>query len=273
MGESASAGPRSRPGVVRRAAAGAWHMPSGFVFLLRHPSLWPLAALPALLALVLLAVGAVAGVYLIPRVESTFAPKPGAWPEWIELPVSLLLWTATIGAGAFLGLGVALLLAAPLLDQLSRRVEARARGRVADSGASLASEIRQALRAGLLFVLTAPVVFALGLVPVVGPLLSVMLGARAVAMQMTDFALARRGASVRERVAWHRRWLPESQGFGLAGMLGMLVPFANVLIAPSLVTGATLLVLDIEEIEGGPEGASRPPGSVSEEGPDPGPAA
>jgi uncharacterized protein involved in cysteine biosynthesis len=247
-------------------------MPAGFVFLLRHPSLWPLAALPALLALVLLAAGAGAGVFLIPRVETAFAPEPGAWPEWVELPVSLLLWTATIGAGAFLGLGVALLLAAPLLDQLSRRVEAKARGRVVDSGASLASEIRQALRAGITFILAAPVVFALGLVPLIGPFLSVMLGARAVAMQMTDFALARHGASVKERVDWHRRWLPESQGFGLAGMLGMLVPFANVLIAPSLVTGATLLVLDIEEIEGRPEGASRPPDAGPEPAPVPGPS-
>jgi uncharacterized protein involved in cysteine biosynthesis len=273
MGESATGVPRSLPGILRRAAAGAWHMPSGFVFLLRHPSLWPIAALPALLALVLLAIGAVAGVFLIPRVDSGFGPRPGAWPEWVDLPVSLLLWIATIGAGAFLGLGVALLLAAPLLDQLSRRVEAKARGRVVDSGATLASEIRQALRAGIYFILAAPVVFVLGLVPLVGPFLSVMLGARAVAMQMTDFALARHGASVKERVAWHRRWLPESQGFGLAGMVGMLVPFANVLIAPSLVTGATLLVLDIEEIEGSPEGASRPPDTLADEAPDPGPAA
>ena len=259
MGETATELPRTRPGLARRAAAGAWHVPSGFAFLLRHPSLWPLAALPAALAVALLAAGAIGGVYFIPRVEASFAPRAGAWPEWVELPVSLLLWTATIGAGAFLGLGLALLLAAPLLDQLSRRVEARARGRVAESGASLATEIVQSLRAGLYFLAAAPFVFLLGLVPIVGPLLSVMLGARAVALQMTDFALARRLVTLRERLAWHRRWMAESQGFGLAGMLGMLVPFANLLIAPTLVAGATLLVLDVEELEGGPEGAPRPP--------------
>jgi uncharacterized protein involved in cysteine biosynthesis len=258
-----AAAPRALPGVVRRAAAGAWHVPSGFVFLLRHPSLWPLATLPALLALVLLVIGAVGGVYLIPRVETAFAPRPGAWPEWVELPVSLLLWTATVGAGAFLGIGVALLLVAPLLEQLSRRVEAKARGRTQDASGGPGWEIRQSLRAGLYFILAAPVLFALGLIPLVGPFLSVMLGARAVAMQMTDFALTRRGAAMAERAAWHRRWLPESQGFGLAGMLGLLVPFANVLIGPSLVTGATLLVLALEDVEGGPAGTARAPGHTA----------
>jgi uncharacterized protein involved in cysteine biosynthesis len=236
-------------------------VPSGFVFLLRHLSLWPLAALPALLALVLLAIGAVGGFYLIPRMDAALSPRGGAWPAWLELPAYLLLATATIGTGAFLGLGVAMVLVAPLLDLLSRRVEAKARGRTHDAGAGLVWEIEQSLRAALYFVLAAPVVFALGLVPVLGPFLSVMLGARAVAMQMTDFALTRHGAAMPEKIAWHRRWLPESQGFGLAGMLGMLVPFANLLIGPSLVTGATLLVLEIEDVEGGPEGAARPPGT------------
>jgi CysZ protein len=260
------------PGALRRTAAGAWHVPSGLAFLVRHPSLWPLAALPAVVAVVLLAAGAVTGVYLIPRVEESFAPRAGAWPEWVELPASLLLWTATIGAGAFLGLGLALLLAAPLLELLSRRVEGKARGRVVDSAASWWVEVGEALRAGLYFVIAAPVVLALGLVPLIGPLLAVMIGARALAMQMTDFALARHGASLKQRLAWHRRWLPESQGFGLAGMVGMLVPFANLLIAPALVTGATLLVLDIEDVEGGPEGASRPPDPASEPAPATGPA-
>jgi uncharacterized protein involved in cysteine biosynthesis len=85
---------------------------------------------------------------------------------------------------------------------------------------------------------------------VVGPFLSAMLGARAVAMQMTDYALTRHGARLADKLAWHRRWLPESQGFGLVGMFTLLVPLANVLLGPSLVTGATLLVLDIEDVEG-----------------------
>jgi len=242
------------PGLVRRLAAGAWHVPAGFGFLLKNPSLWPLAALPALLALALIVAGSVLGIFLVPRLETAFVPAPGSLPQWLDLPLTLLLWTATIGAGAFLGLGVALLLASPLLDRLSRQVERRLRGNVHDSGLGLGWEIRQAVRGALYFVLVAPLVFLLGMVPVVGPILSLLLGGRAVAMQMTDPALTRRGATFRDKRAWHRRWLPESQGFGLAGMIGLLVPFANLLLAPALVVGATLLVVELEEIEGSAPG-------------------
>ena len=75
-----------------------------------------------------------------------------------------------------------------------------------------------------------------------------MWGGRAVALQMTDPALTRRGMSLKERWRWHREWLAESQGFGLAGMVGLLVPFANLLLAPALVAGGTLLVLSLEPL-------------------------
>jgi len=251
-----------RPGVVRRAFAGAWHVPAGFAFLLRRPGLWPLAFLPALLAVLLMAAGAILAVYLVPDAQRAVAPAPGRAPSWVELPLTLLLSVATIGAGIFLGLGVALLLTAPLLDLLSRRVELRARGSLSETGKGIGWEMAQALRGAVYFVIAAPGVFVLGLIPVVGPFLSVLWGARAVAFQMTDPALSRRGMGFAEKRRWHREWLPESEGFGLAGMIGMLVPFANLLLGPALVTGGTLLVLEIDELAeelGGREAAPPEP--------------
>jgi CysZ protein len=238
----------TRPNVVRRAAAGAWHVAGGFLFLLRHPGLWPFAALPTAFAVVLLFLGAVLGVYLGPHVEASLAPAPGEAPVWVELPLTLLLWTATIGAGTFLGLGIALLLAAPLLEHLSRRVERIAQGHVLEKGRGLRWELLESLRGSLYFLAAAPGVFLLGFVPLVGPILSLVFGGRAVAFQMTDPALTRRGLSFRDKRRWHRDWRAESQGFGLAGMVGLLVPFANLLLAPALVTGGTLLVLSLEEL-------------------------
>jgi len=89
--------------------------------------------------------------------------------------------------------------------------------------------------------------FLLGFIPFVGPFLSLVWGARAVAMQMTDPALTRRGMSFRDKRRWHRQWRAETLGFGLAGMLGFVVPLANLLLGPALVTGGTLLVLELEE--------------------------
>jgi len=235
-----------RPGLVRRVAAGAWHVPAGFAMLLRHPRMWPLAALPVVLATGFMFLGAVLGIFLIPRVEAAFGTTPGTHPVWIELPASLLLWASMIGTGVFLGLGVAVLLATPALEQLSKQVEARVRGASIDSSRGLVWELAQSLRGGFYFLLAAPGVFLLGLIPILGPVLSIMWGGRAVALQMTDPALTRRGMSLKERWRWHRQWRAESQGFGLAGMVGLLVPFANLLLAPALVAGGTLLVLSLE---------------------------
>ena len=96
--------------------------------------------------------------------------------------------------------------------------------------------------------------FLLGLIPLVGPFLSLAWGGRAVAFQMTDPALTRRGLAFRDKRRWHRAWRAESTGFGLAGMVGLLVPLANLLLGPALVAGGTLLVLDLEAVE-----ADRPP--------------
>jgi CysZ protein len=242
-----------RPGLVRRVAAGAWHVPAGFVILMGNPRLWPIALIPVVLAVLSMFFGAVLGIFLIPRVEARFGLTPGEHPVWIELPAGLLLWTAMIGAGVFLGLGVAMLLATPALEHLSRRVEARIRGVSVDSSRGFVWELAQSLQGGFYFLLAAPGVFLLGLIPVVGPFFSALWGGRAVALQMTDPALTRRGLSLRERLRWHRQWRPESQGFGLAGMIGLLVPFANLLLGPALIAGGTLLVLSLE-----PLGASEP---------------
>ncbi len=242
--------PEARPGLLRRAAAGAWHVPAGFWFLLRHPRLWPLAALPAILALVLVFGFALLGLLLAPRVQTVILPETGRFPEWIALPTSLLLWIATVGASAFLGLGIALALASPLLEQLSRRVEVLSRSQAGDASPGLVFELRQSLRGALYFLAAAPVLFLLGFIPLVGPLLALLWGGRAVALQMTDPALSRRGMSFAEKRRWHGHWRVETQGFGIAGMLGFIVPLANLLLGPALVTGGTLLVLELEDATG-----------------------
>ena len=53
-------------------------------------------------------------------------------------------------------------------------------------------------------------------------------------------------------------FLPGDQGFGLAGMIALLVPFANLLLGPALVAGGTLLVLSLEPL-GSSETTEIPP--------------
>jgi uncharacterized protein involved in cysteine biosynthesis len=218
------------------------------VFLFRNPRLLPLAILPVLLVMIFLVGGLVIGAFVGASVEARLAPEPGHGPPWITFVTSLLLWTAALGAGMVLGLGLALVLAAPVLDLLSRRVEALVRGRTFEHARGLRFEVLESMRGSFYFLAAAPGVLLLGIIPVVGPVLAAVWGAWALSFQLTDSPLSRHGLSFREKRAWHWRWLAESEGFGLAGMLTLVIPLANLLLVPALAIGGTLLVLSLEEV-------------------------
>jgi uncharacterized protein involved in cysteine biosynthesis len=263
-----------RPGSLRRAAAGAWHVPAGFAFLVRRPSLWPWAALPIALAVLCLAGGALAAVYSVQWLETLLVPA-GKVEGTLGFLLTLAIYIGTVLAGLVLGLAVAILLAAPILEQLSRRVDALVRGEAIDRSRGLRWELAQAFRGTLYFLAAAPGVFLLNLVPVVGPPMAFLWGAHALAFQQTDAALARRGFDFAARRAWHRYWKLESLGFGMAGLVTLIVPLANFLVIPALAVGGTLLVLELEDQLIPPDRPAstaadpEPPPAVADPGPDP----
>jgi uncharacterized protein involved in cysteine biosynthesis len=140
-----------------------------------------------------------------------------------------------------------MLLAAPILELLSRKVEAYVRVDVLEPEGGWRWELAQSFKGGLYFVAAAPGVLLLSMIPVVGPPLGMLWGAHALALQQTDVPLARRGMGFGARRAWHRKWRAESLGFGLLGLMTLIVPFANLVLAPALAVGGTLLVLELEE--------------------------
>jgi CysZ protein len=237
---------RARPGALRRGAAGAWHVLGGFWFLLRNPSLWPLAALPSILAMACLVGGAMSAYYAIPYLEKALVPHAKV-SEGVGFVLALLLAAGTLCAGLVMGLAVAILLSAPLLELLSSKVDARVRGTAPDRSRGFKWEMAQAFRGTLYFLGAAPGVFLLSLIPVLGPPLALFWGSYALAFQQTDAALSRRGMDFSARRAWHRYWKLESLGFGFAGLLFLIVPLANFLIVPALTVGGTLLVLELED--------------------------
>ncbi len=218
---------------LSRAISGAWRLPRGIVFLVFNPSLLPLVLLPALIAGILLVGGLVFGLWAAPLVEERLV-KGGPLPSWLELLVGLLTWMATLSAGAALGFGLALLLVSPILERLSRRVERIARGAADDRGSGLAWELKESLRGAFYFLAAAPGIFLLAFVPVIGPPLAVLWAGFALAFQFSDPPLTRRGLDFGQKRAWHRRYRPEAVGFGVAGLVALLIPFADLLVAPAL---------------------------------------
>ena len=168
-------------------------MLAGFGFLLRRPRLWPLALLPALLTIAFLTAGLTGALYSMHRIETALVPGPDKIGPALGFFLTLVVWIGTIISGLVLGLAVALLLSAPVLERLSLQVDALVRGETIDSSRGIGWELVQAFRGTLFFVLAAPGVFLLSLIPIVGPPLALLWGAYALAFQQTDAALARRG--------------------------------------------------------------------------------
>jgi CysZ protein len=248
-----------RPGALRRLGAGSWHVLAGFGFLLKRPRLWPLALLPAILTVACLAAGLMAALYSMHRVETALVPGPDKIGATLGFALTLVVWIGTLVSGLVLGLAVALLLSAPALERLSLNVDALVRGERIDNSRGLGWEIVESFRGTLFFVIAAPGVFLLSLIPIVGPPMGLLWGAYALAFQQTDAALARRGLDFGARRAWHRYWKLESMGFGITGLLTLIVPFVNVLITPALAVGGTLLVLELEDQLVPPDVTVKPP--------------
>jgi uncharacterized protein involved in cysteine biosynthesis len=189
------------------------------------------------------------GVWAAPwAVETVGALLPA--PAWMAVPLSFLTWVATLAAGAALGFALALVLAAPILDRLSRQTERIIRGSSEDRGSGLAWELKESLLGAFYFLAAAPGIFLLTFIPLIGPALALLWAAFALAFQFTDPPLTRRGLGFSQKRAWHRRYRAETIGFGLAGLAGLLIPLADLLVAPALAVGATLLVLDLETRDG-----------------------
>jgi len=245
----------ARPGVIRRLAAGAWHAPGGVAFLLRRPRLWPWAALPAILVAAGMLAGLVTGWVVAPRVQEAVVPQ--AWPPWVSIPAWFAVLAWTLFSGLMIGLALALLLASPLLEVLQRRVELLEIGTSPDASRGILRDAIESLRGALYFVLAAPLVFAIGLIPFLGPPLAALWAASALSFQQTDAPLGRRGRDFRARRRWHAEWRPESLGFGLAGLATLVTPIVNLVAVPSLAIGAARLVIELEALQS-PERSGAP---------------
>lgn len=239
--------------LARRFARGARQVPAAFVFLARRPRIWPAAMLPAAVAAVAMGGGLVLGLLAGPVLESALSAWFGMQLGWSGFALFFGVRLVAILAGVLGGFGLALLLAAPLLDRLSRQVELDTRGSIVDRAVGLRWEVAQALRGAGYFLLRTPGILLLGFVPFVGPALSVLWASHALAFQNTDPTLGRHGLDFVARRQWHRTYRPESLGLGFAGLLCLVVPCAGFLLAPALVTAGTRLVLD----QGGESGADR----------------
>jgi CysZ protein len=232
-----------RPGRGRRFAAGAWHVLGGAAFLLQWPRLWGLAVLPALLGMAAMGAGLILGIFGVRDIEAVVHPYRPRLPDVLDLIGILGLWGVILAAAVLLALSFVFFLCAPLIEWLERRTEALHGGAVSASGPDRAT-VAQSYRHAWYLIVAVPPAFAIALLPFVGPLLSAVLIALVLSLQLTAPALARRGRNFAARREWHGRWRAEMLGFGIAALI--LLPLLSPILAPALAVGAARLVREIE---------------------------
>lgn len=233
-----------------RFLAGVSYIPGGALFLVRQPRLWPVAVSPLIVAAGLLLIGLFSGAFWADRVEEIlFGESLRTIPVWMSFVIFTGLWAGCLAAGAILALAIAFALLGPLFERLSQKVEELS-GLTVRGSRGLRWEMVQSLKTAAYFALSAPVAILLGLVPFLGPVLALGFTGHRVAFQSTDAVLLRRGMGFRDRQEFHRRFRPETVGFGVASVL--LFPLMNVLAVPVFIVAATRLVNDLEAVRDSP---------------------
>lgn len=246
-----------RVSIARDIGLGVRLFGRGFRMWGRSPRLMLLGAIPPL---VVGAVFVVGFVVLITNLDALATAMTGFAHEWAQPWPTLVRVLAGIATLAATGILVVALFAAitlavgdPFYERIWRRVETDLGGVPDEVEIGFWPGVGRAVRDGIVLVSTslliAVLVFAIGIVPVVGQVAGILAGAlvggRTLALELSGFAGDARGLSLRERrrLLASRRAL--SLGFGIAVYLTFLIPGGAVVTTPAATAGATLLLREL----------------------------
>jgi CysZ protein len=229
----------------------------GFAVLKAHPVLWKWVIAPAAITLVLCA-AAIAGVLALvaPVTGWVGAHLPAVLAGLASSLLTIVVVVALAICGLALFVSIAGLIAGPFNEALSERVESVLTGRPMTPfslrefahGALLA--IGHGIRRVLASLVGIAIVFALGLVPVVGTIAAALYGAwftaHAAAYDCYDAVLARRFLPYRSKLDYlaHHRLRTLGLGAAVTGML--LVPGLNLVALGLGAAGATVAAHALE---------------------------
>jgi CysZ protein len=224
----------------------------GVGLIVRTPRLWPLIALPFVLALVALA-GVGVAVFALHDRWMELLPQAGV----LRTTLAVLAYAALVVLGYFMFLPLASLVAAPFNESIAEAVEELLSGRrppgaslarlLSDLGRTVVHELRKLVRYLLLAGILA---LAAVLLPGVGPVIALVggfyLAARFAAYDALDATLSRWGWSYDRKVGFLRGRRALCLGLGAVIAALLVVPIVNALAMPlAAASGALLTVGEI----------------------------
>jgi CysZ protein len=232
---------------------GAGLIGRGLGQVVRRPGLLGLGMLPALISAVVYAAALTALIVYIDDVSAAVIWFADDWATGWRDALQVFAGLALLGVAGLLTVltftAVTLLIGDPFYEKISELVEDRFGGLPdaveTDWYRSLGRGLVDSLRLIGLSILLGIPLFVIGLIPVVGQILGLVLGGAVggwlLAVELTGVPFQRRGKRLRDRRAALRARRPLALGFGVAVFLCFLIPLGAVLLMPAAVAGAALL--------------------------------
>jgi CysZ protein len=240
--------------VIRDLTIGAGLLVRGLGICLRHPRLFSLGMLPALIAGLFYAAALTTLIIFVDDLAGAVTWFADDWSSAWRDTIRILAGLALLGVAGLISVltftAVTLLIGDPFYERISELVESRFGGVPGGAvetvwwrslGRSLVDSIRL-ITIGLL--LGIPLLFV-GFIPVAGQILGIVLGGAVggwvLALELTGVPFQRRGQRLRHRREVLGRHRAMALGFGAAVFVSFLIPLGAVLLMPAAVAGAALL--------------------------------
>ncbi len=238
---------------MRNFFAGVRYFARGLGWVARRPRQWMFGLIPALIVLIVYAVGLTfLGIYLGDLVKAA-SPFADHWSSGMRDSTRVLMGVLMYAAAVMISIvtftGVTLVVGEPFYENISGRVEESAGGLPPEADVplwrQLVTGLGDAIIVGLITGLLAVLFFTLGFLPVVGqtvvPVVAGCVSGYFLTLELTSIALERRGLRRKQRFALLRRNRALAMGFGGAVFVVFLIPLGAVLAMPGAVAGGTLL--------------------------------
>lgn len=217
------------------------------------PRLMLLGALPAFIVGIVYLAGIVLLLVNVEAIAAWLTPFASGWGEPWRTGLRVVAGIAVAVAGillmAYTFVAVTLLVGDPFYERIWRSVEISLGDAPVEEHRSLVRSVADALRLVGLALLVALVLLLCGLIPGLGQLLALLLGALfggwLLALELTGFAFDARGFTLTQRRRMLRARRPRSLGFGVLTYVLFLIPGAAVIVMPAAVAGAAMLSRDI----------------------------
>lgn len=219
-----------------------------------HPKRLFLGLIPAFLSLVLFAILFAILIFFLGNIVDAATWYAQDWESSsLRGTVEFLTGAAILGVAGLLAVlsytAVTLAIGDPFYEAIAESIEDELGGVPDEVETPFFKAMMRSLRDSGRLILTtlmlAIPLFFVGLIPVVGQVVGVVLGGLVggwfLAVELTGVAFYRRGLGLKERRRLLRTQRKTALGFGVAVFLCFLIPLGGVLIMPVAVAGGTLL--------------------------------